>query len=226
MNCDRIARAYRWLEYLGFGRELERRRFRHLPYVAAARRALVLGGGDGRFLARFLLLHPQARADYVDCSPRMLRLARARAGAGRVRYLLSDARSLSLPPETFDLIVTNFFLDCFDQADALRVVERAARAAKPRAQWLVAEFRPVPWAGPLLAALYLFFRLAAGLKTRRLVDHHALLARHGFRLEREERSWFGWLTSELWSRAPQQPGLSLGRPTLETGPGARRGSGT
>jgi ubiquinone/menaquinone biosynthesis C-methylase UbiE len=201
VNCDRIADAYRWLEYVSFGRELERRRFRHLPLVAGARHVLVLGGGDGRFLTRLMRQNAHARAHYVDCSPRMLSLARARAGGERVSYRLSDARAVSLAPESFDLIVTNFFLDCFDEADAHGVVERAALAAKPRARWLVAEFRRVPWAGFLLRALYLFFRITTGLKTRRLVDHHGLLARHGFRLEREERSWFGWLTSELWLRS-------------------------
>jgi len=200
LNCDRIAGAYRWLEYLSFGRELERRRFRHLPHVADARHALILGGGDGRFLARLMRQNPHARAHYVDSSPRMLSLARSKAGGGRVSYRLWDARVVPLAPESFDLIVTNFFLDCFDQADAGKVVARAARAAGPRARWLVAEFRPVWWAGLFLRGLYLFFRVTTGLKTRRLADHHALLARHGFRLEREERSWFGWLASELWVR--------------------------
>jgi ubiquinone/menaquinone biosynthesis C-methylase UbiE len=200
LNCDRIARLYRWLEYLSFGRELERRRFRHLRWVADSRHALILGGGDGRFLARFIRQNPRARADYVDCSPRMLRLARSRAGGDRVSYRLSDARAVALAPYSFDLIVTNFFLDCFDETGAAEVVERAARAARPCAHWLVAEFRPVPWAGFLLRVLYFFFRVTTGLKTLRLVDHHPLLARHGFRLEREERSWFGWLTSELWLR--------------------------
>jgi len=202
LDCDRIARAYRWIEYLSFGRELERRRFRHIPHVADACHALILGGGDGRFLARLMRQNPRARAEYVDCSPRMLSLARSRTGGDRVSYRLSDARALPLAPESFDLIVTNFFLDCFDEADAAEVVERAARAACPRARWLVAEFRPVPWAGFLLRGLYLFFRVTTGLKTRRLVNHRTLLARHGFHLEHEERSWFGWLTSELWRRDP------------------------
>ena len=35
LNCDRIARAYCWLEYLAFGRELERRRFRFLAVPPA-----------------------------------------------------------------------------------------------------------------------------------------------------------------------------------------------
>ena len=52
MNCDRIARCYRWLEYLFFGRALERRR-EYLDEVENARSVLILGD-DGRFTAEFL----------------------------------------------------------------------------------------------------------------------------------------------------------------------------
>ena len=72
VNFDPIARPYRWLEYLSFGRELERRRFRYLPEVKSARRALVLGDGDGRFLAALVRQGGEVSVDYVDLSARML----------------------------------------------------------------------------------------------------------------------------------------------------------
>ncbi|HEY6340788.1 MAG TPA: class I SAM-dependent methyltransferase [Bryobacteraceae bacterium] len=199
MNCDRIARYYRWLEYLSFGRELERRRFRYLADVADARSALILGGGDGRFLARFARTS-RARIHYIDSSARMLALARERASSARIRYQLADARQAGLAPAQYDLIVAHFFLDCFEERDAARLIERVAAAAQPRTRWLISEFRPAPWSAPATRALYLFFRAATGLKTRRLIDHRPWLIRNGFRLEREERSYFGWLASELWAR--------------------------
>jgi len=54
MNCDGIARWYRALEYLVFGRALERRRFEYLNDMADARHVLILGDGDGRFTAEFV----------------------------------------------------------------------------------------------------------------------------------------------------------------------------
>ncbi len=83
MNCDRIARLYRWIEYAGFGNALERTRaaqWNGSSAFAGARRALVLGDGDGRALTRLLEAAPRVRADYVDLSRQMLELARARAG--------------------------------------------------------------------------------------------------------------------------------------------------
>jgi ubiquinone/menaquinone biosynthesis C-methylase UbiE len=200
MNADRIARLYRWIEYAVFGRALQRRRVAFLPEVADARRVLVLGDGDGRFLEKLVEQNPRAHADYIDLSGRMLELARERAGIQGVAYHQADALEIALPERGYDLIVTHFFLDCFDEAGAARLVERVAPAACPNARWLISEFRRTRWSPPLLAGLYLFFRITTGLKTRRLIDHHPLLARHGFQMLRAESAWRGLLTSELWTR--------------------------
>lgn len=197
MNCDRIARAYRWIEYLVYGRELERRRFRYLADVAGARRALLLGDGDGRFLARFRAAS-QASVDCVDSSARMLELARARAGDGCIRYFHADALTLALEGSTYDLIVAHFFLDCFNAPELELLIERVAASAQPGAFWLISEFRQPLWARPLLATMYLFFRAAADLENNRLVDHRPLLRRRGFTLLREETSRAGFIASELW----------------------------
>ncbi len=199
MNCDPIARCYRWLEYLAFGRALERRRFRFLAEAAGARRALVLGDGDGRFLGRLAAIS-NACIDYVDLSSRMLELARKRGGTRRVVYRQADALTLPLGPAEYDLIAAHFFLDCLNERDLEALIERAARAAQPGALWLISEFRQPSWAAPLLSGLYLFFSVTTGLATRRLTDHRPLLAKHGFRLTREETSRFGLLASELWMR--------------------------
>ncbi len=73
----------------------------------------------------------------------MLALARNRAGTGRVTYRHADALTLRLPPGEYDLIVSHFFFDCFEERDAA-LLDRAL-SRKPRntqqAQWLVSEFR-------------------------------------------------------------------------------------
>jgi SAM-dependent methyltransferase len=216
VNCDPIAPWYRWLEYLGFGRELERRRTAFLADIADARRILVLGDGDGRFLARLVAQNRGASIDCVDLSARMLALARDRAGDA-VTYHHADARTI--PLAGYDLIVTHFFLDCFDSADAAPLVERIANAAAPRARWLISEFRqpargwPAAWARAWLWVLYSFFRVTTGLRTASLIDHHPLLTRHGFRMVRRQSARFGLLSSELWSR-PIENVCRTASPTL------------
>jgi ubiquinone/menaquinone biosynthesis C-methylase UbiE len=206
VNCDGIARWYRWLEYAGFGRELERRRFQFLPDLCDARHALALGEGDGRFLAKLAAQNPDAAIDCVDASARMLELARGRVGAEQVHFYHADVRLGALTGSAYDLIVTHFLLDCFEESDVRAVAARIAEVARPGARWVVSEFRQPSrgwralWARLWLGMLYWFFRVTTGLDTRQLVDYHPILGSHGFRLERQEISRFGLLTSELWQR--------------------------
>ena len=201
MNCDLIAPHYWWIERLGMGRTLERRRTWFLPQLGDARQALVLGDGDGRFLHKLLRRNAEVRADYVDSSARMLDLARRKAGVDRVDYRQSDALNAKFPPNTYDLIATHFFFDCFDTRQLNLLIGRIAEAAKPRAQWVVSEFRtPNIPARLLVSALYLFFRLTTGLQTRKLADHRPILRAHGFRLINERHSRGALVVSELWER--------------------------
>lgn len=207
MNCDFIARWYRFFEYLAFGRELERCRFRFLPQTAGCRRALMLGEGDGRFLRLFLDQNPDAIVDYVDSSAKMLSLARHRAACHhtRVRFHQASALHWTPPPVAYDLIVTHFFLDCFNQSDARLLITAIAKHAS-QATWIVSDFhQPQQGFAALRAAcwlrlLYSFFHITTGLKTRNLPDHRSILADCGFRLDCAIESQAGLLVSELWKQ--------------------------
>jgi SAM-dependent methyltransferase len=201
MNCDLIAPHYWWIERLGMGRALERRRRWFLPEIGNARRALVLGDGDGRFLRELLRHNSLVRADYVDLSRRMLALARQKAGNKRVDYQQADALTVELPPDEYDLIATHFFFDCFGPSELELLIKRVGDAAKPGAKWIVSEFRtPTIPARLLVSALYLFFGITTGLKTRTLVDHRPILRAQGFRLIEASHSRGALVVSELWER--------------------------
>ena len=91
-NFDRIARPYRWLEYLTLGRALERCRLHFLPQLTDRTQALILGDGDGRFLAALVDQNHILTAAAVDTSATMLELLRTRCekvlgGASRLGKL-------------------------------------------------------------------------------------------------------------------------------------------
>lgn len=210
-HFDRLAPAYEALERLTFGGLLHRCRTAHLARVRACRRALVLGDGDGRFLADLLRANPHVEADSVDISPGMIALARRRVasvpgGAARVRFSVADARTAAHPATGYDLVVTNFFLDCFRPAELAAVVDRAAAACAPGAVWLDGDFRMPPggWARPAarvaLAAMYAFFRLTTRLPAGALTDPAPLLAANGFALVDEASRLRGFLSARLWVR--------------------------
>ena len=206
-NFDRLARSYRWLEYLSLGPLLERTRNHHISALAACTHALVLGDGDGRFTARLLASHPTIRVHAVDASAAMLaELCRRtpRSTDNRLRTTHADARQI-LSSRDINLIVTHFFLDCFDQPDVDALIPRLASGLPSGTLWLVSDFRIPPGAlGPparaYIRVLYLGFRMLTGLRTIRLPDHEAPLARAGFRRIALSRRLFGMLTTELWRK--------------------------
>ena len=114
------------------------------PMPRRARRALLLGDGDGRFLARFAA-RSEALIDYVDVSARMLELARERVGAARIALSPSRRAYAAAPAGEYDLIVTHFFLDCFDERDLECLIARSGAPRNP-ALWIVSEFRQPRWA--------------------------------------------------------------------------------
>jgi len=206
-NFDRIARSYRWLEYFSFGQALERCRFYRIPQLVSARRALVFGDGDGRFLARLLAANPTLHADVVDQSSAMLRLLQARtaaAGAGdRICIHQADARAFT-PTGTYDLVVTHFFLDCFTTEEVKSLVQRILPHLAPDARLLVSEFA-IPGglaalpAKSIVASLYAAFRVLTGLQIHMLPDYAATFTHSGLALQDRKPFLAELLISELWT---------------------------
>ena len=90
MNCDGIARYYETLEHLSFGTWLERCRFAFLQNVRTSQRAIICGGGDGRFVARLLAVNAQVEVDFVELSGKMVETAERRISAYGQEFLQSE----------------------------------------------------------------------------------------------------------------------------------------
>lgn len=207
-NFNLVARPYRWLEYLTLGRALERCRTHYLPQLGAHRHALVLGDGDGRFLAQLLTHNRYIQVDAVDTSATMLRLLRQRAEAAtpdasaRLRIHHSNALTFPLAGH-YDLVVTHFFFDCLTQADLNTLITRVAPSLVPGSLWLVSDFR-IPAgamrlpARTLVRSLYVAFRVLTGLRTTHLPDYATPLTRAGLSRVAHRYSLAGLLTTELW----------------------------
>jgi ubiquinone/menaquinone biosynthesis C-methylase UbiE len=210
MNCDGIARYYETLEHLSFGTWLERSRFAFLKEVNLSRNAIVCGGGDGRFLARLLQANSSVQVDFVELSSKMIALAEQRVAAmgqkfrKRVRFHAADLCVFQPQSEGYDLIVTNFFLDCFSDSQLADVVARLSSWSLPHVRWIVSDFREAPtpiarvWTRSIVRALYAAFRLTTGLRVVRLPNYAVAIARERYVLRREENSLGGLVHSSLW----------------------------
>ena len=199
-NFDRIARLYRWAEYLTLGPILHRTRLHHLAALAARQRVLILGDGDGRFTAALLHRYPHLQVHAVDLSPAMLSLLQARSPT--VHTHLLDAR-IRLPEGPYDLVITHFFLDCLTQAELESLLTRVLPTLTPGALWLISEFRTAPgpfhWPARLyIRGLYLAFRILTGLQTTRVPDYATPMRAQGFCPIAIHHKLAGILTTELW----------------------------
>ncbi len=208
MSFDRIAPYYRWLESGIFGAKLQRARIAWIDGIETPARVLIVGEGTGRFLCEFLERYVDVEVDCVDASARMLQLARGRARRDelRVRFLHEDLLTWSPKESVYDLIVTHFFLDCFDEVEIEKIVTKLARSGTQNAVWLLADFF-VPrdplrklHAKAWLWAMHRFFRVAAGISARRLTNPSPLLETHGFRLAQRQEWRLDLLKSEMWRR--------------------------
>ena len=205
MNFDRVAPHYRWLEALVFGNRLQEARLAFVSEIRPPWRVLVAGEGNGRFLAEFVRAHPAAEVDCVEASARMIALARGR-DPGRARFIHARLEELALERGAYDLIVTHFFLDCFQESILRGVIKGLARAAAKDATWLVSEFS-IPEKGIervqarcWLWTMYCFFRATAGIEASELIDYTPFLRAERFVLMRQHLFGEGLLKSELWKR--------------------------
>jgi ubiquinone/menaquinone biosynthesis C-methylase UbiE len=195
------------LEYATFGLALEHARFDFLSHAADARRVLILGEGDGRFLAQLLLRNRHANVAVIESSGRMIQLARQRVPArerSRVEFYQVDAVSEPWPDGLFDLAVSHFFLDVLDCRDAEAVIFKVSALLSPGAGWLVSEFQEPPGtvrgrhARLWLRAMYGFFSLTTGLCTQKLPHYREMLESNGFvEIEHRERR-LGLIRSQVW----------------------------
>jgi SAM-dependent methyltransferase len=213
-DFDSLARIYRWMEYLSFGPMLERCRFHFLGRCSQARRALVLGDGDGRFTARLLATNQNVEIDAVDSSAAMLTELRRRGlhasvdAENRLRTIHADLRKVTPdnhPPDPkYDLVVSHFFLDCLTDNEVAGVVERIIPHLTSDAAWLISEFS-IPEKGwrratatQIVRFLYFAFDKMTHLRVHKIPDYGHILGRCGFRCRQRTRMLCGLLVTEVW----------------------------
>jgi ubiquinone/menaquinone biosynthesis C-methylase UbiE len=211
MSFDVLAPHYRWMEFLLAGDKLQRSRIAFLHQIPTPRKILLLGEGHGRCLVECRKGFPHARITCLDASNQMLTQARrtlSRSGlnADNVEFLYADILTTPqiCPPP--DLIVTNFFLDCFRADQLEQIISQLASTAAPKATWLIADFQTAASGCKrirsrlILWTMFAFFRTVTRLPAKRLTPPDPYLERAGFTLLRRKETEWDLLRSDWWSR--------------------------
>lgn len=211
MNFDRLAPHYRWLERIFAGGLMQRCRTAFLERTKHCHHALLAGEGTGKFLAELLRGNPDIEVVCVEHCAGMIkqiqrRLAREQLDSARVEFKQMDILDWTPPAKKFDLIVTNFFLDCFRAAQLQKLVPLLSASAADDAVWLLADFR-VPERGwrrwrakIILASLYACFKISTSLSARWLTPPDPFLKSAGFALMERRLANFGFAHADFWRR--------------------------
>jgi len=210
VSFDILAPHYAWMEFLLAGEKLQRCRTAFLDQIPAPRNILLVGEGHGRCLAECCRRFPRARVVCIDASEQMLIQARRRLETenarekAQVEFIRADVLNWSPRAKEFDLIATNFFLDCFAENQLEQIICRLAAAAAPAANWLLADFQ-IASSGLrrtrsrlILWIMYAFFRAVTRLPASHLAPPDAFLKRAEFVLRHRLESDWGLLHADWW----------------------------
>jgi len=102
------------------------------------RNVLILREGNGRFLINCRRCLTSARITCLDANVQMLQLAQTRLAGQhldlhQIEFIHTDALKMETTRNSFDLIVTHFFLDCFRADQLERLIPTIAQAATANA---------------------------------------------------------------------------------------------
>ncbi len=180
-DYNRIAWCYDALARVVFGPLLERAKQALLEEVREGSKVLVVGGGTGKILACLGAKGKALSVDFVELSANMLARARRQKTTNlAVRFHQGDIRGAN--GAGYDVIITNFFFSQFRSAEVAELL----LALKPKlvagGVLLFSDFTaPACFSDRLTGKLmYLFFRLATGIKASSFPDYDSLFAGAGF----------------------------------------------
>ena len=224
-NFDRIARSYETMERLAFGSLLQKARTAHLEKVEHAEQVLLVGEGNGRFLAALLEKNRRCQVTCIDQSRRMLDLAENRVqlrDRKRVRFALNDFEKEPMSLPEFDVVVTHFFLDCFAPETLNRMLPRLSDSLSPGGTWLMADFVEPSDSGTIaslqrtvLRALYYFFAKTGGIKANKISCPEKKLEALGMKENGRSSYLRGWITSSIYHKSPCRNPDRFARITIE-----------
>ncbi len=213
MNFNRVAPYFERLEKIVFRNQMQLCRTVYLTELSHVEKVAMIGEGDGRFLLEFLKQTNCPQVHYIDSSQVMLDLAQARINKQfpearpRVRFYKCDLSKENMPEDHYNLVVTNFFLDVFNEPTLSQSITRIADSCCNDAIWLYADFqvagsrlqqlRATLW----LKTMYLFFKVVSKIQAPALIDPAPLLEAHGFRVIQQTQFAHGLMRAEFRRRA-------------------------
>jgi len=189
-----IAPFYDGIVRFVFGRKLIEIQQVHLSVIQPNHRVLILGGGTGKILYHILEC---TEIDFLDKSRSMINLARKNTFYNPVNFLAEDFLTFQTT-KNYDVVICPFFLDCFDEENLKKVLQRIKSVLEPEGSLIVIDFEVQNQKKLLQRVMHVFFKLFTKLESGRLKNLHDYAVSSGFRLTDEKFSHQNQLFSRLY----------------------------
>ncbi len=177
---DKIAPFYDGLSFLIFGNLLLKAQLEFISLSRPPCKILIVGGGTGKLLEEICKRYPEGLdIHYLDFSIKMIEKGkRKNIYKNRVCFEVENIANFKSSTESYDVILTPFFMDCFEVIAQEKIHTMLGNSLKSGGLWFFTDFHlnafSPPWQKWLVRWMYRFFFRACGLKDCRLPDAEAL----------------------------------------------------
>lgn len=198
---DFLAPVYDPLARLIFGKSIVNSQTWFLNQVPPKAKVLMLGGGTGWLLEKLIKQNPSCTVWYVEVSAKMIKKTSDRLLSDRVNLIHGTEEDISAAV-TFDVVITNFYLDLFSEAKLERVIHQVSNQTDSSSRWLATDFvnGKVWWQRWMLKIMYIFFRSACDIEAKRLPNWTRCLNNHHW-VEASYKDWYkAFIRSTVWYR--------------------------
>jgi ubiquinone/menaquinone biosynthesis C-methylase UbiE len=180
INFDLIAPVYDFLSRLIFGNSIRAGQLHFINKITPDSSILIVGGGTGWYLEKILTTTQCKKIVYVDSSVKMIELSKKKIAAinhsCEIVFINSTIEEISFDYQ-FDIVVTNFFLDLFEDRLLTQITKKLYSALKNDGLWLFCDFIKNKnslhnfWQNILIKITFLFFKLFSNVQNNQLRDY-------------------------------------------------------
>jgi tRNA (cmo5U34)-methyltransferase len=200
-DFDSVAKIYDVLNKFVFGKRMVDAQTFFLPEVPKHAKVLILGGGTGWLLRELVKRNATCEIWYIEASSTMLELSKKVTDNAKQRIHYIHGTQSSIPENiSYDIVITNFFLDLFSERSCEEVIKKIGASLHPPCRWIVTEFENTYWWHRLLLKImYLFFRVTSNVEASKLPDWKVLIYKQNL-VESKSALFYGaFIKSTLFS---------------------------
>lgn len=194
-----LAPFYDFLARLVIGKSIVVSQLYFLRRFKECQHVLIVGGGSGWLLDSLYKECPDVRIDYIDVSSGMINKAKIKSrNSQRVNFITGTEDDI--PDRLYDGVITNFYLDMFDEKGLNIVIGKVNRSLTNSAFWVVTDFVIVRRRHELMVWwMYRFFRIITRIEARRLPDWQSYMKVAGNELLESKKFENGFIVANLYS---------------------------